>query len=75
MKPALWSWAGIGLLIAAVYAPAIPAMLKHFAVDQPLAAASVATPSWALAEAVRSLLSGAGVLAALAGACCWSLAP
>jgi uncharacterized membrane protein len=67
LKPALWAWTVVGLLAAVAYAPVIPALVTHFAVDAPLPAASIATPSWALAETVRSLLSGAGVPAALAG--------
>ena len=67
VMPLWWTWVGGGLLSLLVYAPFIPGLLAHLGYEAPVEAAQVATGSWALAEAIRSVLAGAGVPAALAG--------
>lgn len=67
LKPALWAWAGAAALSALAYAPYASGLMAHLGAEAPREAAKVATGAWALTEAVRSLLSGAGVPAALAG--------
>jgi uncharacterized membrane protein len=63
--PVIWSCIGAAGLSAIVYAPFVPALLSHLHAEAPRAAAQVATGSWAAAEAIRSLLAGAGVPGAL----------
>jgi mannosyltransferase len=60
------AWVAGGLLSVLAYAPFIPALLTVMAEPPQARAAEVATASWALGEAIRALLSGAGVPAALA---------
>lgn len=67
IAPIWWTWVGGGVLSLALYAPFIPGLLAHLGEQRPADAAKVATGGWALAEAIRSVLSGAGVPAALAG--------
>lgn len=67
LRPLYSSWIGAALLSALVYAPFASGLLGHLGATAPAQAAQVATGSWALAETVRSMLSGAGVAAALAG--------
>lgn len=50
----------------ALYAPFIPGLIEHLRSDAPEEAAKVATGWWALAEALRQMLSGPGVPAAIA---------
>jgi hypothetical protein len=66
-KSLLWALAGAGFLSAIAYAPFAPGLVAHLGADAPREAARVATGGWALAEALRSVLSGAGVPAALMG--------
>ena len=65
--PVVWACAGAAVLAIAAYVPLLPSMLGHLSAPAPREAAKVATTSWAAAEAVRNLLSGAGVPAAIAG--------
>jgi hypothetical protein len=65
VAPLLWAWVGVGVLSAALYAPFVPGLIALLGKDAPRAAAKVATASWALSEAVRTLFSGPGVWAAL----------
>jgi uncharacterized membrane protein len=65
IRPLIWSWIAASGLSAIVYAPFVPALLEHLHAEAPRAAAQVATGSWAIAEAIRSLLAGAGVPGAL----------
>jgi mannosyltransferase len=67
LAPVFWAWTGAAVLSVAAYAPFASSVLTAMNAEAPRQAAKVATASWALAEAVRSLLSGAGVFAALAG--------
>jgi len=67
LPPLLWAWTGAGVLSAAAYAPFAVGLVAIMGTGPPSAAVEVATASWALGEALRSLLSGAGVPAALAG--------
>jgi len=67
--PALAAWIGAAVISVAIYLPYASGLTAVMVgSDAPREAAEVATASWALGEAVRSLLSGSGVLAALAGA-------
>jgi uncharacterized membrane protein len=66
-QPWLWTGLGTGVLVGFVYAPFTSSLAAHLGAEAPREAAKVATGGWALAEAVRSLLSGAGVPAAIAG--------
>jgi hypothetical protein len=63
----LWAWVGAGLLSALAYLPLLDGLLAEMTAEAPQQAAQVATAQWALSEAVRQLLSGAGVPAAVAG--------
>lgn len=65
MKPLLISWAAIGVLSAGLYAPYVPQVLAHFDKKEPGEAAQFATGRWAVAEVLKSLVSGAGVMGAL----------
>lgn len=67
LAPVLWAMTGAGVLSAIAYAPFAPALVAHLGAAGPREVAKIATASWALSEAVRSLLSGAGVPAAIAG--------
>lgn len=68
VSPLLWSWAAVVVLSATAYAPVIGTVAAVINAEAPNRAAQVATASWALGETIRSLLSGAGVPAALAAA-------
>jgi hypothetical protein len=57
----------VGVISAVAYASYIPSLLAVMGAEAPREAAQVATARWALSEAVRSLFSGAGTLAAVAG--------
>ena len=50
----------------AVYAPLIPGLVEHMRSAAPAEAAKVATGWWAIAEALRQMLAGPGVPAAVA---------
>jgi FtsH-binding integral membrane protein len=65
LKPLLAAWAGATLMSIALYAPYAPNLLAHFGAERPRQAAELATGQWALSEAVRNVLSGAGVVGAL----------
>ncbi len=65
VTPVLSAWTGAAMLSALAYAPFMANLVAVMGVDAPRQAAQVATASWALSEAVRQLLSGAGVPAAL----------
>lgn len=67
LSPLLLAWTGAGALSAAAYAPYAAGLLAILGTDPPPGREAVATASWALGEALRSLLSGAGVPAALVG--------
>ncbi|MFN7917109.1 MAG: glycosyltransferase family 39 protein [Vicinamibacterales bacterium] len=67
LLPIWWTWVAGGVVSLALYAPFIPGLLLHLGENRPVETAKVATGSWALAEAIRSVLSGAGVPAAIAG--------
>ncbi|MGE3956193.1 MAG: glycosyltransferase family 39 protein [Vicinamibacterales bacterium] len=67
LVPIMRAWTIAGVVSLLLYAPFIPGLLSHLGEEAPVEAAQVATGSWALAEAIRSVLSGAGVPAALAG--------
>jgi uncharacterized membrane protein len=66
-KPWIWTCAATGVLAALAYAPFMSGLFGHLEAEAPRQAAKVATGGWAIAEAVRSLLSGAGVPAAIVG--------
>jgi uncharacterized membrane protein len=67
--PAIWAWIGAAVLSIVAYLPYMSSLLTVMVgTEAPREAAQVATASWALGEAVRSLLSGSGVLAALVAA-------
>jgi len=68
LQPWFWTGAGTGVIVGFLYAPFASSLVAHLGADAPREAAKVATGGWAVAEAVRSLLSGAGVPAAIAGA-------
>jgi 4-amino-4-deoxy-L-arabinose transferase-like glycosyltransferase len=57
---------GAALLSALLYAPFIPSLIAHFGAEAPREAAKVATGRWAAIEALRSVLSGSGIVAAIA---------
>ncbi len=60
----LWyAWIAVGILSIVLYAPFAPKLLALMGKGAPHAAAKVATAGWAVSEAVRSLLSDAGVWA------------
>lgn len=65
--PLVWTWTAAALLSILLYLPFLDGLLAEMNADAPRQAAQVATASWALSEAVRQLLSGAGVPAAIAG--------
>jgi uncharacterized membrane protein len=67
IQPLMWAWTGAALLSLAAYAPLLPSYFGHLTAAAPREAARVATTSWAVREAIRNLLSGAGVPAAIAG--------
>lgn len=67
LAPILWTWTGAAVLSIAAYAPFIPGIIALMGRDNTQQAASVATASWAIGEAVRSLLAGSGIPAALVG--------
>ena len=66
-KAVTLSWIGAAAVAGALYAPFLPGLAAHFGAARPVTAANVATGGWAISEALRSVLSGAGVPAALAG--------
>jgi len=63
----MWAWVGASLLSAIAYAPFAGTLVAHFGAEAPRKAAKVATGGWAIAEALRSMLSGAGVPATILG--------
>jgi uncharacterized membrane protein len=67
LPPLMWAWAGAALLSAVAYAPFGAGLAAHFGGVPHHESIRVATSSWAVAEAIRALFSGAGVPAALAG--------
>jgi 4-amino-4-deoxy-L-arabinose transferase-like glycosyltransferase len=67
LRPLIWAWMGAALLSAIAYAPFMDGLLAEMNADATQQAAQVATARWALGEAVRQFLSGAGVPAAIAG--------
>ena len=66
-RPIILGWIGAGALSLLAYAPFLPTLAAHFGAEAPRQAAKVATGGWAIAEAIRSLLFGAGVPAAVIG--------
>ena len=66
LKPFVAAWAGATALSLALYAPYSSALLSHFGDEAPIQAAQVATGRWALREGLRNMLSGSGVLGAMA---------
>jgi 4-amino-4-deoxy-L-arabinose transferase-like glycosyltransferase len=66
LKPLMAAWTGAAALSLALYAPYMSGLLQHFGAAAPKQAAQVATGHWAISEALRNFLSGAGVLGALA---------
>jgi hypothetical protein len=66
-KPLLAAWAGAAVMSVAVYAPFFSGLAAHFGEARPVDAAAVATGGWALSEALHSILTGAGVPAAVLG--------
>lgn len=66
-RAAITSWAAAGVASALLYAPFISGLMAMTGNESRQQAAGVATASWALSEAVRSLLAGTGVPAALVG--------
>jgi 4-amino-4-deoxy-L-arabinose transferase-like glycosyltransferase len=67
LTPALWAWVGAAAISAAAYAPFIPGLIALMGLETTQQAAGVATGGWALSEAIRGLLAGTGVPAALVG--------
>lgn len=63
--PLVWSWIAAVALSMIAYAPFIPALLNHFGSPAPRQAAEVATGGWAIGEALRAIVFGAGVPGAL----------
>ena len=61
LAPLLAAWAGVAALAAGLYAPFLSGLVANVQADAPRQAATVATPTWAVLEGLRSLLSGAGV--------------
>jgi len=66
LKPLIAAWAGTTFLSAGLYAPYAPNVLAHFGADKPKIAAQVATGRWAVAEVLRNVFSGAGIIGAVA---------
>jgi 4-amino-4-deoxy-L-arabinose transferase-like glycosyltransferase len=68
VAPLIWSWAVAAILALAAYAPFMSGLVADLlGADAPRQAAQVATARWAISDALRSILLGAGVPAALAG--------
>jgi hypothetical protein len=68
LGPLMLAWAAGTLIAVAFYVPFIPGLMALVGEERPRQAAEVATASWALAEAVRSVLSTNGIGVLLAGA-------
>jgi mannosyltransferase len=66
LRAIVWSTLLAALGSMAVYAPLIPGLVEHMRSAAPAEAAKVATGWWAIAEALRQMLAGAGVPAAVA---------
>ena len=67
LKPLMYAWAGAGLASALAYAPFVPGVIALMGLKTTQQAAGVATGGWAIGEALRGLLAGTGVPAALIG--------
>jgi 4-amino-4-deoxy-L-arabinose transferase-like glycosyltransferase len=67
LVPLLWTWMGAAMLSALLYLPFLDGLRDEMNAEASQQAAQVATARWALGEALRQLLSGAGVPAAIAG--------
>jgi 4-amino-4-deoxy-L-arabinose transferase-like glycosyltransferase len=67
LVPLLWAWFGTALLCAMAYAPFVGGLIEYMNTGAPSQPDHTATASWALNEALRQILSGAGVPAAVAG--------
>jgi hypothetical protein len=67
LRPVMFAWIGVGLITAVAYTPFVPGMVDLMGQPRTQQAAEVATLSWLIAEAIRSLLAGTGVAAALMG--------
>lgn len=67
LVPLLWAWFGAALLCAMAYAPFVGGLIEYMDTGAPSQPNHTATASWALSEALRQILSGAGVPAAIAG--------
>lgn len=61
----LLAWTAAGVLILGLYAPYLPQVLAHFDRAEPKQAAQFATGRWAVAEVLRNVVSGSGVIGAL----------
>lgn len=68
LRPLLAAWTGAAVLSLALYAPFIPALMSHFGAEEPQQAVQVATGRWAIAEVLKNLLSGSGIIGAAATA-------
>lgn len=67
LMPMVWAWTGAALVSSAAYAPFIPGIIALMGLEETQQAAGVATAGWALGEALRALLAGTGIPAALVG--------
>lgn len=67
LAPAFRAWIVAGVVSIGLYAPFIPGIIALMGLETTQHAARVATGGWALAEALRGLLAGTGVPAALVG--------
>ena len=66
-RPAVLAWIVAATATALAYVPFVPGLVRHFGTEPPIVATKVATGGWAMTEALRSILSGAGLPAAIAG--------
>lgn len=67
LGPMMWAWTGAALVSIAAYTPFIPGIIALMGLEETQQAAGVATAGWALGEALRALLAGTGIPAALVG--------
>ena len=67
LVPLLWAWFGVALLSAMAYLPFVGGLLEYMNTGAPSQPNHTATATWALSEALRQILSGTGVPAAIAG--------
>jgi mannosyltransferase len=65
LKEMMMAWAAAAILSLGLYAPYASQVMAHFGREEPRQAAQFATGTWAVAEVLRSLVSGAGVIGAL----------